>query len=84
MPTRHAKIRDLFLQIEDGALTDLSLTARGTILRSDLEEAVRVDLEGGNEFSLATSHWRNSIKLKLSEQPVVAALRPLTLVPKNA
>lgn len=61
-------------------LTDLSLAAGGAILRSDLEKAVRINLESSNELSLAASHGRDAIKLKLSKEPVVTALRPFTLV----
>ena len=61
-------------------LTDLSLAARGTVLSSDLEETVGVDLEGGHELGLAAGHGRDAVELELAEQAVVAALCALTLV----
>ena len=81
MPKAHPSISCPFPWINTGILTDLSLAAGGTILCSDLEEAVCINFEGGDKFSLSTSHWRDSIKLELSEQPVITALRSLALVP---
>lgn len=60
--------------------TDLSLAARCTVLCSNLEETVRVDLEGGDELGLPTRHGRNSVELEFSKQAVVPALRAFTLV----
>ena len=61
-------------------LTDLSLAARSTVLGSDLQETVSIDLEGGNELGLATGHGGNTVELELAEQTVVTALCTLTLV----
>lgn len=80
MPKTHHNISYLFLRINAGILTDLSLAAGGTILCGDLEETVCIDFKGGDKFSLSPSHWGNSIELELSEQPVITALRPLALV----
>ena len=61
-------------------LTDLSLAARSTVLGSDLQETVSIDLEGGNELGLATGHGGNTVALELAEETVVTALSTLTLV----
>ena len=61
-------------------LTDLSLAARSTVLGSDLQETVSIDLEGGNELGLATGHGGNTVELELAEETVVTALSTLTLV----
>lgn len=61
-------------------LTNLSLAARCTILSSDLQQAVSVNLESGDQLGLSTGHGRDSVELELAKQAVVAALCALTLV----
>ena len=61
-------------------LTDLSLAARSTVLGSDLQETVSIDLEGGNELGLATGHRGDAVELELAKETVVAALSTLALV----
>ena len=45
-----------------------------------LEKTVGVNLEGGDEFSLAARHRRNTSKFEFTEQTVVTALGTFTLV----
>lgn len=59
---------------------DRRLAAGRAVHRGDLEQTVRVDLEGGDELGLATGHGRDTSELELAEQTVVAALGALTLV----
>ena len=63
--------------------TDGCLAAGGTVLCRDLEKAVRINLEGGNKFSLASWHGRNAVQLEFTEQAIVTALRPLSFVAAN-
>jgi hypothetical protein len=49
-------------------------------LSGDLEETIGVNLEGGDELSLATGHRRNASKFKFAEQTVVTALGTFTFV----
>ena len=60
--------------------TDLCLAARCAVLRGDLEQTVRVKLEGGEELCLATGHGGNAVELELAEETVVTALSTFTLV----
>lgn len=68
---------------DNALLTDLSLATRGTVLSSDLQETVSIDLESGDELGLTTEHGRNTVELELAEKTVVAALSTLTLVDRE-
>ena len=61
-------------------LTDLRLAAGCTVLSSDLEETIGINLEGGDKLGLSPGHGRDAGQLEFTEQTVVAALSALTLV----
>ena len=58
----------------------MSLAARCTVLSGDLEQTVRIELEGSEELRSTAGHGRNASELELAEQAVVAALGTLALV----
>ena len=60
--------------------TNGRLAARGTVLRRDFKKAIRINLEGSNELSLAALHGRDAIKLELAKQTIVTTLSPLSFV----
>lgn len=60
--------------------TNGRLAARGTVLCRDLEETIRINLEGSDEFCLAAWHRRDTRQLEFTKQTIIAALRPLSLV----
>ena len=67
-----------------GLLTDLSLAARGTVLSSDFQETVSIDLEGGDQLGLAAWHGGDTVELEFTEQAVVTALCTLAFVPAES
>ena len=60
--------------------TDGCLAARGTVLCRDFEKAIRINLKGSHELSLATRHGRDPSKLELAKQAIVTTLSPLSFV----
>ena len=60
--------------------TNGRLAARGTVLRRDFKKAIRINLEGSNELSLAALHGRDAIKLELAKQTIITTLSSLSFV----
>lgn len=59
---------------------DGCLTARSTVHRRDLQQTVRVNLEGRHELRLSTRHRWDTVELELAQQAVVPTLSALALV----
>merc|ERR1711903_247812 len=69
-------LREASLVIGDG---DLLRLARALIFSADIKNAIGIDLECHLNLRLSTGGWRDTSKLKLTQQMVIFGHRPLTL-----
>ena len=71
---------DLFLRESRGTLDgDFLFLAGLLVLGGDVEDAVRIDIEGDLDLRLATAGGGNAVELEVSEQLVVDEHRALAL-----